>query len=97
MIPEAAWRAIQEGVRRGDCVAKLELLGLPIRTIGMLEDSKYQIITLRDLVSLTQEDLLQIDNLGEKSCRQILECLSRYDQLDTLERGNGPRVSPSIE
>jgi DNA-directed RNA polymerase alpha subunit len=58
----------------------------------MLEDSKYQIITLRDLVSLSKDDLLHIGNVGEKTVREILGCLSRYDQLDQAEPKNGKPV-----
>ena len=86
VIPNAARRAIQQGVQRGDCVAELELLGLSQRTIGTLEDSKYEIITLRDLVSLKKDDLLQIDNLGEKTVREILGCLFRYDKLEQANK-----------
>jgi RNA polymerase sigma factor (sigma-70 family) len=88
VISESARRAIQQGVQRGDCVADLEPLGLSPRAIGTLEDSQYEIITLRDLMSLSRDDLMHISNLGEKTVSRILDCLSRYDQLDTLNRRN---------
>lgn len=88
IIPEAARQAIRKGVQRGDCVAELESLGLSPRVIGLLEDSKYEIINLRDLVSFSKNDLLRIKNIGEKAVREILGCLSRYDQLDEAELGN---------
>jgi RNA polymerase primary sigma factor len=87
-ISEAAWRAIERGVHRGDCVADLEPLGLAPRTIDTLEGSQYEIITLGDLVSRSRDDLLQISNLGEKTVSRILDCLARYDQLDTLKGRN---------
>jgi RNA polymerase sigma factor (sigma-70 family) len=88
-IASAARRAIQEGVRRGDCVADMESLGLSQRTIGMLEKSNFEIITLHDLVSRSTDDLLQINSFGATAVQEILECLSRYDQLDRSNRGTG--------
>jgi RNA polymerase primary sigma factor len=86
-IPPAAQRAIREGVRRGDCVADMELLGLSQRTIGMLEKSKFEIITLHDLVNCSRADLMQISSFGEKAVQEVLDCLSRYDQLERSQPG----------
>lgn len=80
----AAHQAITQGIDRGGTIAELELLGLPQRTIGMLEDSHLQIITLSELLSYSQEELLQIENLGERTIREIFDCLARYEQLETL-------------
>ena len=80
-ISAAAHQAILQGVQRGDSIAGLELLGLTQRTISMLEESSFQIILLKDLVSLRPDDLLQISNVGEKTLQQIFDCLSRYDEL----------------
>jgi RNA polymerase primary sigma factor len=80
----SACRAIKQGVQRGDSVARLEQLGLSQRTIGMLEESKYEIISLRDLVCRTKADLLSITNLGQKNLAEIFACLSRYDELNRL-------------
>jgi DNA-directed RNA polymerase alpha subunit len=84
-ISESARRAIARGVARGDSVADLEFLGLPQRTIGLLEESELEIITLRDLVTHSGDELLQIPNLGEKSIRLIFKCLAQYDQLDAIK------------
>jgi hypothetical protein len=64
-------------------VARLEHLGLPQRTISMLEESKFSIITLRDLVNVRRTDLQQIRHLGEGAIDRILDCLTRYDQLES--------------
>jgi RNA polymerase primary sigma factor len=91
-ISVAVWRAIHQGIQRGGSVADLEMLGLSQRTIGILEESRYEIISLRDLVCRSRNDLLLIDNLGKKHLADILDCLSRYDELDSIET-----ESPSAE
>jgi DNA-directed RNA polymerase alpha subunit len=85
-IPQKARVAIAEAVVRGDALANLELLGLPVRTINMLEYSRYQITKLEDLLNCRREDLLEIPNFGRGSLQQIFECLARYDQLETAPR-----------
>ena len=83
-ISATARHAINLGIDREASIAELELLGLPQRTIGMLEDSRLQIITLAELLKHSQEELLQIENLGERTIREIFDCLARYDQLEPL-------------
>jgi RNA polymerase primary sigma factor len=87
-IPEVARQAILKGVERGDSVADLEHLGLPTRTISVLEDSRYEIISIRDLVERSTAELLQIDSVGERTLGDVFECLSRYDQLDAIKGNN---------
>jgi len=82
-IPTKARLAIAEAVIRGDALASLELLGLPVRTINMLEHSRYQITTLEDLLNCRREQLLEIRNFGKGSLTQVFDCLARYDQLAT--------------
>ncbi len=69
-------------------MADLEHLGLPTRTISVLEDSKYEIISIRDLVERSTAELLQIDSVGERTLGDVFECLSRYDQLDAIKGNN---------
>lgn len=96
-IPPAARQAISLGVARGDSVADLEFLGLPQRTISMLEASTHEIISLEDLVHHPHDDLLRIAHLGEKAVWQIFECLARYDQLDAIKaRTDQPLDSESL-
>jgi len=81
-VPEPAQKAIAQGVKRGDAVAELEYLGLPVRTINMLEHSKYQITRLDQLMSRRREELLEIPNFGQNTLTELLDCLSRYNELD---------------
>ena len=78
--------AISKAVIRGDALANLELLGLSVRTINMLEHSCYQITTLEDLLNCRREDLMEIPNFGRGSLQQVFDCLARYDQLETAPR-----------
>lgn len=81
-IQPKARRAIVRGVQRNDPVALLAKLGLTQRIIRLLEDSQYQIITLSDLMKRCPEELMQLGNLGEKSIVTIVQCLSRYPELE---------------
>ena len=81
IIPEKARVAISQGVGEDDAVAEMEYLGLPVRTINILEGSKYQITSLKQLVSHRQQDLLQIPNFGEHGLREVMQCLARYHEL----------------
>ncbi|MCA9144026.1 MAG: hypothetical protein H6821_16175 [Planctomycetaceae bacterium] len=80
-------QAIIKGVYAGDPVSNLERLGLSPRILALLETSCYQIVTLEDLVSRSRDDMLSIRSVGEKSLEQILECLSRYDELQRTTTG----------
>ena len=87
--------AIARGVDRGDPTAELEYLGLPLRTINLLENSIFQIVRLEQLVSLSRDQLLEIPNLGSHG---LLLCLSRYDELDEIKcrmsEALGERLKP---
>lgn len=90
--------AIARGVDRGDPTAELEYLGLPLRTINLLENSHFQIVRLEQLVSLSRDQLLEIPNLGSHGLRELLLCLSRYDELDEIKcrmsKALGERLKP---
>ena len=62
-------------------MANLERLGLPTRVLNVLEESRFQIILLDDLLARSREDLLSIDSLGPRSFEQIVRCLACYDKL----------------
>lgn len=83
-ISEQAINAINEGIERGDCIVEMEALGLPQRIINALEESAYQIITLKQLMFMTKEDLIKITNVGEVALSQIYRCLSQYHELGDL-------------
>ena len=53
----------------------LEELHLPTRTINALRKSGIK--TLGDLADRSEDDLLRVRNLGEKSIREILSLLER--------------------
>ena len=79
-----AERAIRAGIERGESVADLELLGLPLRVINQLEESQFEIVILKQLMNCTPDQLLGIDCLAMVSVRQILTALSRYHELEDL-------------
>jgi len=81
-ISSEAMRAIDVGVKRGDSLADLEILGLPQRVINILEDSDYKIVKLSQLVKKSREELMAISCLGEVSVRSILEVLAKYHTLE---------------
>ena len=87
-IPEKTLLAIRKGIKRGDAVVEMELMGLPQRVINALEDSDFQIIYLEKLVNHTLEQLLTISNIGEKAIKQLIEILSNYDKLDKMIESN---------
>ncbi len=67
-------------------IAELEALGLPIRTINLLEQS-LGIIWLEDLLRFTPDELRErVSNLGEKGLQQILDCLARFDQIEKAKK-----------
>ena len=50
-------------------------LGLSVRTLNSLKNSNIR--TLRDLVELSENDLLEVKNVGEKALGEIAELLQR--------------------
>ena len=78
--------AISHGVQRGDAVAEFELLGLPVRTINLLEDSALHITRLEELMSYKPEELLEIPNFGMHGLREMMQCLAKYHQLDEAKK-----------
>ena len=85
-IPMEARIAISQGVTSGDAVAELEYLGLTVRTINILEASKFQITSLQQLVSHRQQDLLEIPNFGIHGLRELMACLARYHELGAAKK-----------
>lgn len=63
-------------------VAELEYLGVPLRVINSLEESKYNVVYLKDLFSLSNSELSSIPNLGKSGIKQIFDALSRIDDLE---------------
>ena len=84
-IPKKAREAIKRGIRRGDAVVRMEFLELPLRIINLLEDSKYKIVKLEDLLKRKREELLEIPSMAATSLNQVYAALSRYHELDGIE------------
>jgi len=83
-IPSPARQAILRGIRRGDAVAQLEYLGFSPRYMNLLENSQLSIITLAQLIGRSRDELLEIPGFGESALHQLMDCLSRYHELETL-------------
>jgi DNA-directed RNA polymerase alpha subunit len=94
-ISQEARLAIARGVKRGDPIAELEYLGLSVRHINLLENSKFQITWLEQLVSLRREELLEIPNFSSNMLSDVLECLARYNKLDEAKRRMPSAISGS--
>jgi hypothetical protein len=85
-IPAVAREAIRRGIRRGDAVAQLEYLGFSPRYMNLLENSRMNIISLAQLMARSRGELLEIPGFGESALHQLMDCLSRYHQLEaTIE------------
>jgi hypothetical protein len=74
--------AIAEGIARGDLVADMATLGVSRRTIKLLEESTWHIVSLQQLIERTEEELLRIDELGQGGYREIVRALQRYHDLE---------------
>ena len=85
--------AIAEGIARGDLVADMAILGVSRMTIKLLEESKWHIMSLQQLVERTEEELLHIDELGQTGYREITKALQRYHELEALKTSRIQRVS----
>jgi DNA-directed RNA polymerase alpha subunit len=84
-LPKKAIVAIQEGITQNATVAELEYLGVSLRTINQIEEY-CGIIYLKDLLKLTDKEILNIPNLGEKGLASIKQALSDYDQLESSKK-----------
>src|SRR5215813_1415080 len=67
------WRqnAIAEGIARSALVADMAILGVSHYTIKLLAASRWNIISLQQLLERTEEELLQIDELGQTEYGEI--------------------------
>lgn len=77
--------AIQEGIIQNATIAELEYLGVNIRAINQIEEF-FDIIYLADLLSLTDEEILEIPNLGEKGLISIKQALANYHKLEIYKK-----------
>jgi len=84
--------AIAEGIARGDLVADMAILGVSHMTLKLLEESKWHIVSLQQLVERTEEELLHIDELGQTGYRGITRALQHYYELEALKTSRIQRV-----
>ena len=85
--------AITEGIARGDLVADMAILGVSRMTIKLLEESKWHIVSLQQLIERTTAELLHISELGQRGYREIAGALQRYHELEALKTSRTQRVS----
>lgn len=72
---------IFQSADNGMAVAELEYLGLSLRVVNTLEQ-KVGILYLRDLLSMSEDDIAGIRQLGSGAIRQITEALGRFAELE---------------
>ena len=70
----------------------MAILGVSRMTIKLLEESKWHIVSLQQLVERTEEELLHIDELGQTGYREITGALQRYHELEALKTSRIQRV-----
>jgi len=84
-FPKKAMRAIQKGIAQNATIAELEYLGVNLRVLNQIEDC-CGIIYLADLLKLTDKDILNIPNLGEKGLASIKQALFIYHKLESSKK-----------
>lgn len=70
--------------------ARIEELDFSMRTYNCLK--KDNILTIRDLMALTEEQMLKIRNFGSKSLNEVREKLAQYGLA--IEHGKLPEILP---
>jgi DNA-directed RNA polymerase alpha subunit len=87
--------ALAEAIKEELPIAELEPLGLHERICNMLHDS--DIFTLPELLSATDDDLLQIPNMGEKCIAQIKRSVKRLPELEDARERYMEQIMPGKE
>ena len=62
-------------------IAELEYIGLSLRVINSLKESKYNLIYIKDLISLNPTQMCKIENLGSSGVKQISKALQKIGKL----------------
>jgi len=81
MISKRAIAALEEGIKNDNTVAELEYLGVTLRVINQIEEFT-GIIYLKELVALSDKEVLEIPNLGEKGLASIKTAFENYHELE---------------
>lgn len=66
-IPDTARQAVIQDVYADDPVSNLEQLGVPARTLGLLEESRFQIVRLEDLIDRSREEIDPVHQIGRRN------------------------------
>lgn len=75
-------RMIRREAAKGMAVAELEYLGLSMRVINTLEE-KVGIVYIRQLIDKSEQELLDIKQLGSGAVKQIIAALKRFPELES--------------
>lgn len=67
-------------------IAALEEFGLPTRLVNALEE-KAGVMYIYHLRLWNEEDLLDIDNFGEKGCRKLISAITALIQEGSPDEG----------
>jgi DNA-directed RNA polymerase alpha subunit len=86
---------IFESADNGLAVAELEYLGLSLRVVNTLEQ-KVGVVYLQDLLSMSEEDIANVRQLGSGAIKQISDALARFPELEQ-ERSRWSRGSDRTE
>lgn len=79
-ISEEANLAIKKAVDETHPVSNLEQLGVGQRLINLLHSNR--IFDMKDLVFKTKEDLLKMNNFGQRQLYVLFEALSKYHLIE---------------
>jgi DNA-directed RNA polymerase alpha subunit len=79
-VGDQALVAIVQGIKEEHPVCYLEHLGASQRLINLLEKEGFR--TLESLMHAKKAELMRCKNFGEKQFKILIDCLSRYHQLD---------------
>lgn len=97
MLPddETIQDMIFESADNGLALAELEYLGLSLRVVNTLEQ-KVGVVYLQDLLSMSEEDIAGIRQLGSGAIKQLSDALARFPELER-ERSRWNKGSEKTE
>lgn len=75
-IPEQAYKALIVAANDGHPISNLEQLGVNQRMINILQSNN--INEINDLLQMKKEELLSLNNFGERQMKVLFEALSKY-------------------
>lgn len=87
--------ALAEAIKEEMPIAELEPVGLSERICNMLNDR--DIFTVEALLEATDEELLQIPNMGEKCIAQVKRAIKRLPELEEARERYMEEIMPGRE